>query len=287
MDFTLIATFLDLASTGSFSRTAERVHITQSAVSARIKTLEQSLGCRLFDRDHNGAILTEPGQRFLSYANSINRLWLQGRQEAARAADVAAQISAGVHACLWDRLSLPWMDKVRERNPAVRIRLETAYSEYLSKFVEDGTLDFAVVYAPQALPGLEIEKLFEDKLVMVSTTPGSTASSVVDHYVHIDWGYGYRQRHAALLPHLSAPNITIGNPDVAQAFLADHGGAAYFPLTDVEEKLTDGRLFAVEEAPQINRPCYLTYPERSDRAELLSEGLDAMRAIVPQPVFST
>lgn len=280
MDFTLIATFLDLASTGSFSRTAERVHITQSAVSARIKTLEQSLGCRLFERDHNGAILTEPGQRFLSYANSINRLWLQGRQEAAREAGIASQISAGIHICLTRRLSLPWINSIRARKPAIRVRFETAYSEYLSKYVEDGTLDFAVVYAPQALPGLKTETLFEDQLVLASTTPRAEVSAVAEKYIYIDWGYGYRQKHAVSLPDLSIPNLTIGNPDVALDYMREHGGSAYLSLADIASQLAAGELHIVEEAPVIRRPCYLTYPERSDKPELLAAGLDAMRGLV-------
>lgn len=282
MDLTLIATFLDLASTGSFSRTAERVHITQSAVSARIKTLEQSLGCRLFERDHNGALLTEAGRRFLTYANSINRLWLQGRQEAAQEAGIASQISAGVHICLWKRLSLPWMESVRALKPAIRVRLETAYSEYLSKYVEDGTLDFAVVYTPQALPGLKSERLFEDQLVLASTTPAERVSDAADKYIYIDWGYGYRQKHAISLPDLSVPNVTIGNPDVALAYMQEHGGSAYLSLADISDRLASKELHIVEEAPIIRRPCYLTYPELSDKPELLTAGLEAMRGLVTQ-----
>lgn len=280
MDLTLIATFLDLASTGSFSRTAERVHITQSAVSARIKTLEQSLGCRLFERDHNGAILTESGQRFLSYANSINRLWLQGRQEATREAGVASQISAGVHICLWKRLSLPWMEGIQQLNPTIRVRFETEYSEYLNKYVEDGTLDFAVVYTPQALPGLKTEKLFEDQLVMVSTKETGADVSLSDQYIYIDWGYGYRQRHIVSLPELSDPSLTIGNPDVALAYMHKHGGCAYFPLAEVDQGLVDKQLYIVEDAPIIRRPCYLTFPERSEKSDLLVAGLDVMRGLV-------
>ena len=280
MDLTLIATFLDLASTGSFSRTAERVHITQSAVSARIKTLEQSLGCRLFDRDHNGAILTESGQRFLSYANSINRLWLQGRQEAAREAVVAQQISAGVHVCLWRRLALPWIECLGEVRPTVRLRMETAYSEYLSKYVEDGTLDFAVIYTPQALPGLNIERLFEDQLVLASSNPRQSLSAAAESYIYIDWGYGYRQKHAVSLPDFDMPNLTIGNPDVALAYMRANGGSAYFALADISESLNTEELFIIEDAPVLKRPCYLTYPERSNKQELLSLGLDAMRKLV-------
>lgn len=280
MDLTLIATFLELASTGSFSRTAERVHITQSAVSARIKSLEIALDCRLFDRDHNGATLTSAGQRFLVYANGMNRLWLQGRQAATRSIGVASQLSAGVHICLWRRLSLPWIESIQAHQPDLRVRLETEYSEYLSKYVEEGILDFAVIYTPQPLPGLQIEKLLEDQLVLVSTKPGEEISDIAESYIYLDWGYGYRQKHRTSLPGLAETKVTIGNPDVALAYMQQHGGSAYFPLADISAMLDRAELHVVAETPIIKRPCYLTFPEQSDKPELLSAGLDAMRTIV-------
>jgi len=61
MDIQLARTFLAVAATGSFIGAAERLHITQSTVSARIKTLEQQLGTSLFRRGRGGAELTAPG----------------------------------------------------------------------------------------------------------------------------------------------------------------------------------------------------------------------------------
>ncbi len=279
MDLTLISTFLDLASSGSFSRTAERVHITQSAVSARIKTLEQALDCRLFERDHNGAKLTEAGHRFLSYAKGINRLWLQGRQDVTLAADAISQIGAGIHVCLWRRLALQWMDEIRILIPDSRVRMEVDYSEVLSEFVEEGTLDLAVIYTPQALPGLKVEKLFEDKLVMVSDRAEAMSPRVAERYVYVDWSFGYRQKHAELLPELSAPRTTIGNPEAALAYVLRNGGTAYFPQSDVEDHLVEHRLHRVQGAPVIRRPCYVTYAERPAKEELLQIALEAIRTV--------
>lgn len=279
MDLLLISTFLDLASTGSFSRTAERVHITQSAVSSRIRSLEQALNCRLFTRDHNGAQLTEAGQRFLSYATNINRLWLQGRQDAALGTDQVSQIGAGIHVCVWRRLALPWMNAMRAELPDIRLRMEIDYSEVLSQFAADGTLDFALIYTPRALPGLRVERLFEDLLVLVSHEPETLGDHLTHGYVYIDWSYGYRQRHAELLPMFSSPRTVIGNPEAAMDFIMENGGSAYFPLSDVEDKLAERRLHRVREAPVIRRPCYVTYAERSAKDEVLAPALAVLRRV--------
>ncbi|MEO1154604.1 MAG: LysR family transcriptional regulator [Pseudomonadota bacterium] len=64
MQIELIETFLDLCATRNFNRTAERMGVTQSAVSGRVKALERALECRLFTRSRSGTELTTEGLRF-------------------------------------------------------------------------------------------------------------------------------------------------------------------------------------------------------------------------------
>ena len=78
-----IVTFLEIASSGSFIRAAEHLNVTQSTVSARVKTLEESFGQVLFARSHTGVELTPAGLRFRRYASNIQRMWQQANQEIA------------------------------------------------------------------------------------------------------------------------------------------------------------------------------------------------------------
>src|SRR5690606_27196221 len=71
MDLEALQTFLAVAETGSFSRAAERVYLTQPAVSKRIAALETSLGTRLFDRIGRRVQLTEAGQALLARTRGI------------------------------------------------------------------------------------------------------------------------------------------------------------------------------------------------------------------------
>ena len=66
-----IRTFIEVAATGNFNRAAENLNITQSTVSARIRTHEDRLGRKLFTRDHSGAQRTPSGERFQNYANRL------------------------------------------------------------------------------------------------------------------------------------------------------------------------------------------------------------------------
>src|SRR3546814_20516530 len=73
MDTELARTFLAVATAGSFVAAAERLHVTQSTVSTRIRTLEQSLGCPLFVRHKAGAAMTDAGRRFQKHAIMLVR----------------------------------------------------------------------------------------------------------------------------------------------------------------------------------------------------------------------
>ena len=98
MDINLARTFLQVAANGSFILTAQRLHLTQTAVSARIRTLEQQLGRRLFVRNKAGARLTAAGEQFMPHAHALVQVWdalLAGAtpgaaEEVARAAAEAA-----------------------------------------------------------------------------------------------------------------------------------------------------------------------------------------------------
>lgn len=65
--------FHTIASEGSLTAAAERLHLSQSALSLQLKKLEESLGCALFDRGHKGLVLTEEGRMALEYAETIVR----------------------------------------------------------------------------------------------------------------------------------------------------------------------------------------------------------------------
>jgi len=75
MDINLARTFLEVAANGSFILTAERMHLTQTAVSARIRTLEEQLGRPLFVRNKAGARLTAAGERFVRHATTLVQVW--------------------------------------------------------------------------------------------------------------------------------------------------------------------------------------------------------------------
>ena len=83
MNLSELRTFLTIVETGSLIRASERLNVTQSTVTARLKSLEEEVGQSLITRNKSGAVMTAAGVRLHRYADTIANLWQQARQETA------------------------------------------------------------------------------------------------------------------------------------------------------------------------------------------------------------
>ena len=280
MDIANLRTFLELAATGNFSRVAERLHITQSTVSARIKVLEDYLNCPLFERSRSGVVLTSAGRRFHQYAASMQQLWQQGQQEVALPSGFEGALGLGIHMALWQRFLPEWMSWMRGRFPLLGLHIETDYSERLTELVTQGLLDLAVTYMPKVPPGLHVEEFVADPLVMVSRDPISLTECQNTNYLYIDWSYGYREQHFAELPHLHNASINVGLGEIALRYLLDNPGCAYLPIVDVRKYLDAGQLHLVGDAPELSRPTYLVHVENPGQPDRLQAAITGLKTVL-------
>src|SRR5262250_2497298 len=109
MDVELARTFLEIVNAGSFVRAAERLHVTQTTVSARIRSLEQQLGRSVFIRNKAGAVLTPAGKQFLRYAPIFTQVWERARHHVAVPPGHTTVLAVGCDPGLWDPLLLQWL----------------------------------------------------------------------------------------------------------------------------------------------------------------------------------
>ncbi|RYY83289.1 MAG: LysR family transcriptional regulator, partial [Comamonadaceae bacterium] len=172
MDITLARTFLEIAACRSFVQAAQRLHVTQTAVSARVRTLEELLGRQLFHRNKAGASLTAAGEQFQRHALALVQTWERARTQMAVPEGSQAVLAAGCEPSLWNPLLVQWLMWMRQGAPGHALHTEIGKADDLLDRVAGGTLDLAIAYAPRLRPGLRIELLIEEKLVLVSTTPG-------------------------------------------------------------------------------------------------------------------
>lgn len=263
MDIQLARTFLEIVSSRSFVQAAQRLHLTQTAVSARVRTLEALLGRRLFVRNKSGATLTPAGEQFLRHAATLVQVWERARHQVAVPPGRRAVLTVGCEISLWDPLLLDFLLWMRGAAPQLALRTEVGFPDDLLNRVSDGTVDIAVVYAPQQRPGLRIELLIEEKLVLVTTSPRGKAPKP-DDYVYVDWGPEFAAQHSLAFPELSSAAVSASLGPLGREYLLSAGGAGYFRLDVVRGHLKSGRLHRVANAPEFLYPAYAVYAERAD-----------------------
>ncbi len=281
MDINLARTFLEIVTCGSFLRAAERLHITQTAVSARVRTLEELLGRRLFVRNKSGATLTVAGEQFRRHAATLVQVWERARHQVAVPPGRRAVLTIGCELSLWDPLLPDWLLWMRGAAPHLALRTEVGFAPSLLTQVAEGVLDIAVVYAPQQRPGLRIELLIEEKLVLVSTSPRTRARTLARRpadYVHVDWGPEFAAQHDLAFPELANAPVAVGLGPLAREYLLAAGGAGYFRLGVVRADIDSGRLHRVAGAPEFLYPAYAVYAAAAD-PKLVAPALAGLRHV--------
>lgn len=277
MDIALARTFLEIVASGSFLRAAERLHLTQTAVSARVRTLEDRLGRRLFVRSKAGATLTAAGEQFLRYAPMLVQVWERARHQVAVPPGRRAIVTLGCEISLWDPLLLDWLLWMRRAAPQLALRTEVGMPEDLLDQVAAGTLDIAVVYAPRQRPGLRIELLIEDRLVLV-TTARRGGGPRVPSYVAVDWGPDFAAQHGLAFPGLAGPGVSVGLGPLGREYVLRAGGSGYFRSSVVREDLDSGRLRRVRGAPEFAYPAYAVYSASAD-GQIVAPALAGLRHV--------
>jgi DNA-binding transcriptional LysR family regulator len=275
MDIALARTFLEVMAQGSFVAAAHRLHLTQTAVSARVKSLEEQLGVKLFRRLKAGTVLTPAGERFVPYASSLLQVWERARHQVALPEGREAVVVLGCEPSLWDPLLLDWLEWMNENAPGLAVRAEISSSEVLLEQIAAGILDIAILYAPHYRPGIRVELLIEEKLVLV-TTDATASPPDLSNYVYVDWGREFGEQHSLAYPQWSRPSVSSDFGPLAREYLLSRGGAGYFRLGVVRAHLESGRLRRVTDAPEFPYPAYAVYAEGADGA-LLSRALQGLR----------
>jgi DNA-binding transcriptional LysR family regulator len=154
MDLRHLRYFVAIVEEGQFVRAAAELHVAQSALSQQIRDLERELGAELLHRDRRGVTPTAAGQVLLTHARALLERAELARAEVAQLTGVITgtlRIASGSPS---GPVPLPaTLAEFQRRHPAVEIVIRDAPSEELIRWLEDGTVDVAVItFAPDRLP---------------------------------------------------------------------------------------------------------------------------------------
>lgn len=157
-----------LSEIGNFSQVAEKLSITQPALSKQILTLEKELGVQLFDRTHTPLTVTPAGQHFICEAKEM----LYKEDQLLRSMEQfktgeKGKVVVGITPFRSAYLVSTAIQKLRERFPGVQVQLVEERNLVLRKEVLEGKFDFAIINLPVDTSQLEVIPLEPDRLVLV------------------------------------------------------------------------------------------------------------------------
>lgn len=271
MDTELLRTFLEVNKTRHFGRAAENLYLTQAAVSARVRQLEDSLKVPLFIRARNNIQLTAEGERLIPHAETMLMAWSRARQEVALKLEHKHQFNIGTTAGLWSFVMQDRLSRIHGEMPELALRAEAHSTDELLRLVQENILDLAILYEPTKLPSMSAQALGKLKLTLISGQPGLTLKQALNqNYAYVDWGTTFALFHAKHFADLSSAVLHTNVASVAESFIIEHGGSAFLPESLMNNS-HENALYSVNGAPNFSRDIYAVFRANSEHQELLQE----------------
>ena len=279
MQINAIETFLAIQRTGSFHAAAAHLNITQTAVSARIKSLESTLGLSLFERGPGGTRLSAAGQQFKPYAEQILRTWDFVRSDLSGTSIARTALRLGSQLSIWDQMLVDvavWLEKERDCVPFV---LNYDHNLNMDEAVSQQLLDIAIVSEVPKATRLGVKELPSERLICVSDKPLDLSKDTPPLFVNLELGAEYDAHLRESLPGQMQQHIILGNALMGQRYLMRRGGFGFFPVGQIYRPLQRGRLHVVEGVPELRLNCKALYLKENPAISQINEVLDGFEQI--------
>jgi len=276
MDFDQLETFLEVARNASFSRAAEKRFRTQPAISSQIRSLEEEVGARLFDRSGGKVALTAAGKVFQKYADealAARKTIVTTLAEMERIPRGEIVVGANEATCL--HILPEVFAEFKKLYPSVGVHISRLERGKILESVIDNTVDFGVVSAPVEDKRLTVVTIHRDELVIIAP-PGHPLSRMKSA------GIVEVVRFPLLLPKIGRTRDAIENlfherhlkprvsmeldsSELLKRFVAADVGVGFIARSNVVEDVKAGALAAIPMADvSIKRELALVF--RKDKA---------------------
>jgi len=274
MDIDALKTFLEVNRTRHFGQAADNLFLSQSAVSARIRQLEEEVGMPLFTRQRNNIELTPAGKRLLNYAENILVTWHRAKQEIGSSEEKHIPLVIGCMPSLWEILIHDLIRYLHNSLPNLVLHTESQNHDVLIRRIKEGTFDLAFCFDYPQIPDLEVTEIMNIPLIMVSSKPRlDVHEALSNEYMLVDWGSAFAMAHAKYFPDMPAPFMRFSIGRMAKDLLLSQGGTAYLAEPMIRQEIDGKKLFRVKDAPVITRNAYVAYAHDSDKAATILQVL--------------
>ena len=170
MDTELLRTFLEVRTTRHFGRAAQNLCITQAAVSARIKQLEEMLGVSLFSRDRNNIRTSPEGERLVPHAEAVLQTLALARRDVTAEDGQARRIQLGIRSGIWGVALQQRLAVLQEAEQDLTFQTQVLEPEEIISKLLDRSLDMAILYETNGLEEFRSVPIGELKLRLYHPT---------------------------------------------------------------------------------------------------------------------
>ncbi len=267
MDIRVFKTFIAVAENKHFGRAAETLYITQAAVSARIKQLEEFYTTRLLIRDKNNLRLTPAGEALLSHAHLMVSQMEQSKVALSIANRQKASFNIAATPNVWDAFFSSRIHEALALFDNLVLGTEISVREAIQRKLYDRTVDVGLLTDPIKDDDFVNQLIGHFELALV----GSRAefSSTDNDYILVDWGITFHREHA--LHHKLIPCFKTSTAMMALEVLLTKGGFAYLPKELVDDYIHSGELYLIDSDLQIKRPIYMVYRKNTANDSLINQ----------------
>lgn len=268
MDTELLKTFLEVSRTRHFGRAAEALYLTQSAVSFRIRQLENQLGVNLFTRHRNNIRLTTAGEKLLPYAETLMNTWQAARKEVAHTSR-HNEFSIGASASLWECMLNAWLGRLyqlQEPQSGLQFEARIAQRQSLVKQLHERQLDLLITTEAPKMDEFSSQLLGHFTLALYCSSPVRKKSEL--NYLRLEWGQDFQQHETGLIAADEVPVLTTSSAELARQQLSALNGCSWLPVNWANEK---GGLHTVADSATLSRPLYAIWLQNSDKYSLICD----------------
>jgi len=253
MDVRQLEMFRAVAEEGAFTRAADRLHVSQSAISRQLQLLEHELGTMLLHRTGRGVLLTAHGELLLTAANRINR---EIQDAVSQISDTLAlqrgllSLGGGMTVSLYILPKL--LKKFRSLYKNVDLRITTGEADFLLRLLRTGQVDLALLTLPIVAADLEVRPVLKEEMVVVTsgnhalTRSRTIESKSLRRYPFVLFEAGSNTRKVLdefFLEEQSPVNgvMETENVEIIKAMVASGLGVTLLPYSAIAGELRTGR----------------------------------------------
>lgn len=273
MQLKAIETFLCVAETGGFHAAARKLNVTQTAVSARIRLIEEETGKPLFTRGAGGTNLTDFGRQFRPYAEQMLSLWSFASLDLPAQTQNRVALRLGAQLSIWDPLLVDLAVRFEKRLGHLLLTLNYDHDLNMIDAVATHVLDAALTHEQPTDPRIQAHELNPERLMLVETP--ATGDPV---FINLELGEVYQDHVRSAARQAAGQTVFLGNCLMALRYVLRRGGTGYFPVYVIRDHLSAGELIPVAGAIDLMLPLFLVTRHGSTTCEDILSCLTDLRA---------